>query len=273
MNMKRQSWALGVAAIMSLWLAACSSVPARIVDPPAQPGPAPEVPGAVITDPIASPLQSPVDRGPEPVAGGAVGNTDLEKGTAVVDTAEVLMLESNPVQVSIQVKGSLGDACTRLGDVDVQRDGNAFLINVGTLRPRGRMCAQVISNFETRVALPLAGLQKGVYAVKVNTVERSFELTMDIPTQGAAQPRAADVPAAVTRALGRLADDLKVDAATLKVSAVEETVFPNACLGLPREGEMCAQVQTSGYRVTVQGDGKTYRMHTDAEGQLMRREP
>jgi hypothetical protein len=48
--------------------------------------------------------------------------------------------------------------------------------------------------------------------------------------------------------------------------------WPNACLGLEEEGEMCAQVLTPGWRVILSAAGEQYTFRTDEEGQVVRQE-
>jgi hypothetical protein len=52
----------------------------------------------------------------------------------------------------------------------------------------------------------------------------------------------------------------------LTVESVEAVEWPDACLGVTLEGEMCAQVITPGYIVTLTAKGETYVFHTDAGG-------
>ena len=54
---------------------------------------------------------------------------------------------------------------------------------------------------------------------------------------------------------------LPVDAVTI-VEAVE-TVWPNACLGFPAEGEICAEVLTPGFAVSLEADSQRYSYRTD----------
>jgi len=54
---------------------------------------------------------------------------------------------------------------------------------------------------------------------------------------------------------------LPVDAVSV-VEAVE-TVWPDACLGFPAEGEICAEVLTPGFAVTLEADGQHFSYRTD----------
>src|SRR5512135_1770366 len=53
---------------------------------------------------------------------------------------------------------------------------------------------------------------------------------------------------AVRAALGQ---QLGVDPLTIRLVKVEPVDWPDSCLGLPGEAEMCAQMITPGFRVTV----------------------
>jgi len=54
---------------------------------------------------------------------------------------------------------------------------------------------------------------------------------------------------------------MPVDTVTI-VEAVE-TIWPNACLGFPAEGEICAEVLTPGFAVTLEADSQRYSYRTD----------
>lgn len=56
------------------------------------------------------------------------------------------------------------------------------------------------------------------------------------------------------------------------IASAEPTEWPDACLGLPTEGEMCAQVITSGFRVVAQVFGREYVYRTNADGSVVRLE-
>jgi inhibitor of cysteine peptidase len=97
----------------------------------------------------------------------------------MIDSVEVLILESFPVQVTVHVKGNLADACTTVDEVTTTRDGNTFNIEISTKRPAEQMCAQVLTPFEENIPLDVKGLKKGTYTVNVNGVTETFELAAD----------------------------------------------------------------------------------------------
>ncbi len=65
--------------------------------------------------------------------------------------------------------------------------------------------------------------------------------------------------AAVADLAARL--DLKEDAITVK--SVESVQWPDACLGVSQPDVACAEVITSGYRIILEANGRTYEYHTD----------
>lgn len=60
------------------------------------------------------------------------------------------------------------------------------------------------------------------------------------------------------------------DPNAISVIAVEEVTWPDACLGLSQPGEMCAQVLTPGYRITLEAQGQRYTLHTNQNGNAIR---
>jgi hypothetical protein len=90
----------------------------------------------------------------------------------------------------------------------------------------------------------------------------SAGLSTDIPV---------DLPA-VQEAQNFLSESLGVDVTQVEVVKVEDVEWPDACLGLPDEGEMCAQVVTPGYRITLEVNGQTYVLHTDESGVNIRQQ-
>ena len=52
--------------------------------------------------------------------------------------------------------------------------------------------------------------------------------------------------------------------------SLEEVEWPDACLGAPDKGEMCAQMITSGYLIRLEAGGRVYELHTNPTGSLVR---
>lgn len=97
----------------------------------------------------------------------------------------------------------------------------------------------------------------------------------DVPTDGLendAQDAVETVtgsdslPEAAVMAQRVLADELAATPADIQVVSTEQVEWPNACLGLAEEGEMCAEVITPGFLVTLEVNGQQYQVHTDETG-------
>ena len=75
---------------------------------------------------------------------------------------------------------------------------------------------------------------------------------------------------AVAAARADLAERFERDPAEVQVISVTAQEWPDACLGLADEGEVCAQVITSGYLVTLGLSGNEYTFRTDVDGDVVR---
>ena len=79
-------------------------------------------------------------------------------------------------------------------------------------------------------------------------------------------------PEAALAAQAALAASLEVPVEEVEIVAYEPREWPDACLGLAREGEMCAQVITPGWRVVLSVQGEQYVFRTDESGEVVRPE-
>jgi inhibitor of cysteine peptidase len=100
-------------------------------------------------------------------------------GLAMIESIEIMILESFPVQVHVRIKGILGDSCTTLHQITQTRVENTFTITVTTTRPAEAVCADIITRFEKGIALDVYGLPSGTYIVDVNSVCDTFTLDVD----------------------------------------------------------------------------------------------
>ena len=68
---------------------------------------------------------------------------------------------------------------------------------------------------------------------------------------------------AVENARNDLARRLKINAADVKEKSVEDDDFPDMALGAAEDGEMSGQMITSGWRIKLEAQGKTYEYRAD----------
>lgn len=79
-------------------------------------------------------------------------------------------------------------------------------------------------------------------------------------------------PLAVEKARGDLARQLLIDTNTIAVVGATEAEWPDSCLGLAREGEICAQVITPGFDILLKAQGNEYRYRANTDGSVLRQE-
>ncbi len=99
---------------------------------------------------------------------------------AVVETLEVFLLESFPVQAKAQISGYLPDGCTELDEISVEQNEMDFILTLKTRRPGGDiLCTEALVPFEETVDLDILGLKAGTYRVIAQDQEAIFTLDVD----------------------------------------------------------------------------------------------
>lgn len=74
----------------------------------------------------------------------------------------------------------------------------------------------------------------------------------------------------VSRAKQDLAKALKVDQSQISVNSVASTQWPDASLGLKKNGGSYAMVLIDGYIIELEAGGKRYRYHADEDSRVER---
>jgi hypothetical protein len=175
MNHRSAARRAAVMLVSAAWMGACGgATPA---------GPQATPPAVTLTAPAPTqpqPLQSPVQRSPAMDSPLDTPSSEPDViGLAGVDAVALQLDKSAPPRLVARVTGYLGDSCTRLGDIQQLLQGKVLQVSIKTARPAGRMCAQVIKDFEQEVVLETAGLAPGDYAVDVNGVRQPFKVAAD----------------------------------------------------------------------------------------------
>jgi len=92
---------------------------------------------------------------------------NLTIGKAFVDKADLVSLESNPVQTELVISGSLPTPCHILkASLKGPDDQNRIQVQLYSLVQSDTICAQVLKPFETNI--PLGTLKSGKYTVFLN---------------------------------------------------------------------------------------------------------
>ncbi len=110
---------------------------------------------------------------------------------------------------------------------------------------------------------PVRPLPAGMAGETTATVEPSADVSTAAPGAAADGDTAGNMAALLARQLGS-------DGSEVTVVSSEAVEWPDACLGVTLEGEMCAQVITPGYKVVLSANGNTYTYHTDQSGSWYR---
>ena len=96
-----------------------------------------------------------------------------------IDSVDVLILESSPLQVQLGVSGYTSNPCVELLTPAVSRKDNVFTVVLAqsqSLLGPDVACIAVTDPFEIFISLDVLGLAAGTYTVRVNgvTVEFTF---------------------------------------------------------------------------------------------------
>lgn len=97
-----------------------------------------------------------------------------------VETVQVNVMESLPVQVTVDIEGNKSVPCVSLLTPAVNYSDGVFTVTLAEsqLGP-AETCIAVIEPFSTNVELDVEGLAAGDYLVRVNGVEQAFTLASD----------------------------------------------------------------------------------------------
>ncbi len=109
---------------------------------------------------------------PPPANSPAGPTREVISGKAAVDSLEIG--ETSAVSATLIVRGTLPDGCTQIADHVQAVQGNTLRIELYTARPADQICTQALVPFEERIALDLAGLERGRYTVEVNGVRTAL---------------------------------------------------------------------------------------------------
>ena len=98
---------------------------------------------------------------------------------AAVDSFDIALLESFPVQATMTVRGSFNDACWAISKVEQDVFQQEAIFVTLEMESFGEVCATVVTPFEEVIDLNIRGLKAGTYRVVVNGAEGTLELAVD----------------------------------------------------------------------------------------------
>lgn len=94
-----------------------------------------------------------------------------------------------------------------------------------------------------------------------------------IPTEVIATVTSSLPPDVALNVQNQVSEILKVSAQDLKLESIEPKDWPNGCLGLPQEAEVCTEAITPGWLLVFTANGQQYRFRIDQTGTVVRQEP
>ena len=102
-------------------------------------------------------------------------------GKAPVESIQLMILESLPLQVRVRVRGTLPDVCTEIDQINqrVDLEQDTLWVEITTVRSTEEACVQVLAPFEETIPLDVMGLPAGTYTVDVNGVTDTFTFSTD----------------------------------------------------------------------------------------------
>ena len=103
---------------------------------------------------------------------------DIDEKLAPVESIDILVLESFPVQIHVLVNGYLPTPCYEITQIEKHREGNTFYVKL-MMKDSGLICIQIIQSYQEIVALDVYGLSAGTYYVDVNGIVDNFTLDID----------------------------------------------------------------------------------------------
>jgi hypothetical protein len=139
---------------------------------------------------------------------------------------------------------------------------------LGLAQP-GEMCLQVITP-GWRIEFQSNG-EKFVYHTDKSgdSLRLAFSSTPVEPPPSDFSP-GEELPPAVQAAVDKLSQIITIDPEIIEVVSAQQTTWSDSCLGLGGPDELCLQVITPGWKVTLSAQGKEYELHTNEDGSSVR---
>lgn len=148
---------------------------------------------------------------------------------AIIESLEVILLESFPVQAQVKVIGNLRNGCEELFEVEVEKVDMEFILTLTTRHPTGDIaCTEALVPFEEVVRLEIEGLEAGTYSVIAQDQEATFELSVDNVNPGPASDKYEYGSDAVLESMS-----LNImESFPIQVSVSLSGYLPNGCIKL-----------------------------------------
>jgi hypothetical protein len=127
-------------------------------------------------------LSTPVTPTTTPISTPEAISTVIASREAQVQSIEIQLMNADPAQVNVLVRGKLTESCATLGESQVQYASNIFKITVYTNSPADIGCVQATTPFETTIPLNTKDRRSGTYTVIANGMSAVFTLPIENAT-------------------------------------------------------------------------------------------
>ena len=121
--------------------------------------------------------------------------------------------------------------------------------------------------------LPINAIRKNAWFFVMTAAALILVLTAcgpaNVPVTGGDGTSESPPPQAVLAAVNQLSQTLGVSVEGVEILEFEEVEWPDACLGVPQEGEACALVVTPGFRIMLEADGQQFELHSNQDGTVI----
>ncbi len=128
---------------------------------------------------VASPSPENTSTINQPTMGAPIDKASSQS-QIYIDTLQINILESSPLQVTVTIIGNLPDGCTSIvGHKITQSDQWKFNIQIITKHDDQNLCTQALVPFEQTIPLDVNGLPAGTYMVKIYDLSETFTFKQD----------------------------------------------------------------------------------------------
>ena len=130
--------------------------------------------------PTLDPMEQPVSSD-NPTHSTKPVNSDESQENVYVDSIQINIMESFPLQVSATINGNLPDGCTSIinSKADFDIDNATFTIHIYTDRPKEMDCTQALVPFTETIPLDVYGFAAGTYTVNAYQLTTTFKFESD----------------------------------------------------------------------------------------------
>lgn len=101
--------------------------------------------------------------------------SDSSKVMTNINSVDVNVMESNPMQLSIEVAGEHPDGCDLPVMVDQERDDDTVFISIYREVPADMMCPMMLNPYEATIKID-GSFESGKYKIDVNGVVKSIDI-------------------------------------------------------------------------------------------------